>query len=49
MTTAVDLPEKPSELIRLALRDLETVEANPHYEVNMASWHNAAVAGRGWK
>lgn len=35
-----DPPSKPSELIRLALRDLREVEADPRYAVNMADWHN---------
>jgi len=35
-----NLPNKPSELILLALHDLELVEASPNYEVNMFDWHN---------
>ena len=34
------LPDKPSELIRLALADLEKVERDPRYKINMGSWHN---------
>lgn len=37
--TPMKLPDKPSELIRLALRDLEKVEQTPGYVVDMASWH----------
>lgn len=33
------LPDKPSELIRLALADLRKVEADELYEVNMNLWH----------
>jgi len=32
-------PSKPSELIRLALRDLKAVESDPDYVVEMAEWH----------
>lgn len=35
------LPNKPSELILLALSDLAEVEARPNvYTVNMSVWHN---------
>lgn len=34
-----DLPDKPSELIRVALRDLRRVEDNPNYKVDMMVWH----------
>lgn len=37
MTT---LPDKPSELIRVALVDLEKCEADPRYLINMGSWHS---------
>lgn len=33
------LPDKPSELIRVALRDLRRVEDNPNYKVDMMVWH----------
>lgn len=33
------LPDKPSDLIELALSDLEKVEKNPRYEINMSTWH----------
>lgn len=33
------LPDKPSELIRLALKDLELVEKDDHYVVDMDTWH----------
>ena len=33
------LPEKPSELIRLALHDLELCEQNDRYAINMDRWH----------
>ncbi len=36
MTT---LPDKPSELIRLALKDLEACERSPNYFVDMDTWH----------
>lgn len=34
-----DPPSKPSELIRLALRDLKAVERSKNYVINMHSWH----------
>lgn len=34
-----DPPSKPSELIRLALRDLRAVERSKKYTVDMGSWH----------
>lgn len=33
------LPRKPSSLILLALSDLEKVEKDKRYEVNMNNWH----------
>lgn len=33
------LPEKPSELLKLAMLDLEKVEADPRYRVDMGEWH----------
>ncbi len=35
----IKLPEKPSELIRLALHDLKLTEKDPRYQVDMGSWH----------
>lgn len=35
----VKLPDKPSELIRLAINDLVAVEQNPDYKVCMAIWY----------
>ena len=35
------LPDKPSELIRVALADLEKVEADPRYSVHMGDWHRS--------
>lgn len=33
------LPDKPSELIRVALQDLEAVENDSRYSVDMDVWH----------
>lgn len=33
------LPDKPSELIRLAIADLEKIEADSKYKVDMSEWH----------
>jgi hypothetical protein len=35
----VNLPDKPSELIRLALHDMRLCEVNPDYKFDMATWH----------
>lgn len=35
----VKLPEKPSDLIRLALKDLILVERSKIYDVDMGEWH----------
>ena len=37
------LPTKPSELIRLALKDLAAVELDARYVVEMLEWHLPAV------
>ena len=34
------LPNKPSKLIRLAIRDLRKVEEDPMYMVHMGAWHS---------
>ena len=33
------LPDKPSELLILAMEDIERVEADPRYKIDMGSWH----------
>jgi hypothetical protein len=35
------LPDKLSDLIEVAVKDLEAVEQDPHYVVNMDTWHRA--------
>lgn len=35
----VTLPDKPSELIKIALKDLTMVENTPGYKIAMSSWH----------
>lgn len=42
----MNLPDMPSELIRLALADLREAEKSPHYVVDMASWHQPTVGAR---
>lgn len=45
-TTCV-LPDKPSELIRLALSDLRKCENNPAYKIDMSLWHDpGAIEGK---
>lgn len=39
--TETKLPDKPSALIRVALRDLEACEKDPRYEIEMDYWHQA--------
>lgn len=39
-TKAPKLPDKPSALIRLALRDLAKVERSKNYRVHMSTWHD---------
>ena len=42
MAKQVDkLPNKPSELIRLAIKDLSAVEKLKEYKVDMHTWHEA--------
>ena len=33
------LPDRPSELLRLAVNDLEKAERSPKYEIEMGHWH----------
>ena len=40
MFEAIRLPDKPSDLIEVALGDLEKAELSPHYAVEMSDWHN---------
>jgi len=35
----MNLPDKPSELIRLALADLALCAADPNYAIDMGQWH----------
>lgn len=37
------LPDKPSELIRMAIDDLEKVEADTKYSVRMGVWHSPSL------
>lgn len=37
--TTTTLPDKPSELIRIALKDLRKCEKDPRYKVDMDFWH----------
>ena len=39
MNTSTKLPDKLSELLRLAIGDLIKVRADPRYEVYMTDWH----------
>ena len=43
MTT---LPDKPSELIRVAIADLEKCEQDPRYVIEMSVWHEDATVVR---
>ena len=35
----MELPNKPSELMRLAVKDLMAIETDPAYTINMSYWH----------
>lgn len=37
------LPDKPSELIRLALADIRKAEQDPLYVIHMGQWHEPVV------
>jgi hypothetical protein len=37
---SASLSDKPSELIRQALADLERVEKDPRYVIDMSAWHD---------
>lgn len=39
MPATATLPDKPSELIRVALADLRKCEADERYEIDMSEWH----------
>ncbi len=39
------LPDKPSELIRVALADLEKCEKDPGYKIEMDVWHEPRSEG----
>lgn len=41
------LPEKPSELIFTALRDLRACEEDPLYTINMGLWHSSRESSDG--
>lgn len=38
--TSNTLPDKPSELLRLALADLRKAEKDPRYAIDMDTWHD---------
>lgn len=42
----VSLPDKPSELIRAALADLEKAEMDNRYKVEMSQWHLPGYNGQ---
>lgn len=46
MKTKTALPDKPSELIRVALKDLKSVEKSPFYKVDMLRWHKGLTLSR---
>lgn len=40
MENVKKLPDKPSDLIEVGLRDLEKIEKTPGYSVDMGDWHS---------
>ena len=43
------LPDKPSELIRVALADLAKCQADERYEINMEEWHRPQSRSNGYE
>lgn len=43
--TETQLPDKKSELIRLAIADLEKCEQDPNYTIDMTRWHEPRYDG----
>lgn len=41
--TTTELPDKPSELIRLAIKDLEACEKSDAYTTDMLVWHRPST------
>lgn len=39
----ISLPDKPSELIRVALEDLRKTEKDPRYRINFKYWHSPEI------
>ena len=44
--TKATLPDKPSALLTLAMKDLKKIEKSTHYEVFMEEWHEPSRGGR---
>jgi hypothetical protein len=42
----IELPKKPSALIRLAVEDIEKCEADPNFKIEMSAWVSMALSGR---
>lgn len=40
------LPDLPSKLLEVALLDLEKLEKNPAYSINMDNWHSVGASGK---
>ena len=45
--TTTQLPDKPSELLQMALDDLLAIEKDPNYLIDMFTWHRKNY-GRCW-
>ena len=43
------LPDKPSELVEIGLRDLELCEQDPKYVIMMSKWHEPIIDFSGGK
>lgn len=37
------LPDKPSEIVEIALHDLEVCENSPAYEIDMSRWYDTTI------
>lgn len=42
----IKLPDKPSEIMRLALADLRSCKSDDTYKINMGTWHTPLLNGR---
>jgi hypothetical protein len=49
MVKRITLPSKPSELLKLALADVEAAAKTPGYKIDMGTWHSGTAANSGYR